>query len=157
MRRPQILPPFLFMLICAEQVAAQDITALAWLAGCWANVQAEAGSGETWQSLAGGTMLGVGRTVKNGKTLEYEFLRLHRDEQQRIVYTAIPSGQRETSFVASQVTEAMASFENPAHDFPQKIVYRREPPAGMVVSIEGERQGKRRVIEFRFSRMACPG
>jgi hypothetical protein len=133
-----------------------ELEELSWLSGCWANPQGEAGSGEYWQPLAGGTMLGVGRTVRNGKTVDYEFLRLHEDESGRVIYTATPARQSETPFMASQISEAGATFENPAHDFPQKITYAREDAENMVVRIEGERQGKARAFELRFTRVACP-
>src|SRR5690606_34973039 len=100
---------------------ASALEPLAWLVGCWSNPSGDPGSGEYWQPLAGGTMLGVGRLVRDGATVEYEFLRLHEDEQGRVVYTAAPSGQALTSFVASDVAMDAATFENPAHDFPQKI------------------------------------
>lgn len=135
--------------------SAGELETLAWLSGCWSNPEAEAGSGEYWQPLAGGTLLGVGRTIRNGRTVAYEFLRLHEDEQGRVVYTAIPSRQKETSFMASRVSESGATFENPAHDFPQKITYTKIGGTGMVVRIEGERHGKARRIEFAFARVPC--
>lgn len=142
--------------LVASPVQAADLAPLAWLAGCWSNPQGDAGSGEYWQPLAGGTMLGVGRLIRNGKTVEYEFLRVHLDEQSRVVYTATPSRQKETSFIASQIADGTATFENPTHDFPQKIVYTRTTPASMSVRIEGARQGAQRSIEFQFERAACP-
>lgn len=157
MRRAAVILATLAALMCTRPVGAGDLGSLAWLAGCWARVSGEAGSGEYWQPLAGGTMLGIGRTVRNGKTVEYEFLRLHEDEQGRVVYTATPSGQKETAFVASELGESTATFENPAHDFPQRIVYNRPDADSMVVRIEGEHQGQHRAIEFRFTRAACPG
>lgn len=142
--------------LVASPVQADDLASLAWLAGCWSNPQGEAGSGEYWQPLAGGTMLGVGRLIRNGKTVEYEFLRLHLGEHGQVIYTATPSRQKETSFIASQIADGTATFKNPMHDFPQKIVYTRINRASMSVRIEGERQGEQRSIEFRFHRVACP-
>ena len=36
---------------------------------------------------------------------------------------ATPSGQERTVFPATEVTDARAVFENPEHDFPQRITY----------------------------------
>ncbi len=134
---------------------AGQLDALSWLAGCWNNPRGDPGSGEYWQPLAGKMMLGVGRTVRNGRTVEYEYLRLHEDDQGRAVYTAVPSRQKETSFVAIEVGAGVATFENATHDFPQRIIYRRQGEDSLVVRIEGERQGQRRSIDFRFVREAC--
>lgn len=100
-------------------------------------------------------MLGIGRTVRDGQTLEYELLRLHEDSDGRAVYTALPAGQKEASFVATQVGETTATFENPSHDFPQRTLYSRLDAARMAVQIEGERQGRQRVMEFKFERASC--
>ncbi len=137
-------------------VLAGQLESLGWLAGCWANVRGDAGSAEHWMPLAGGTMLGVARTIKDGKTVDFEFLRLHEDESGTAVYTATPAGQKETRFVAVHVDATGARFENPAHDFPTRIIYSRAGDAGMVVRIEGMRQGQPRGIDFGFTRVACP-
>jgi len=145
----------LVLCLPASASGTHGLGSLSWLAGCWANPRGQAGSGEYWQPPAGGTMLGVARLVLDGQTVEYEFLRLHEDAQGRVVYTATPSGQAETSFVATAIADGTATFENPAHDFPQRIVYARNDPAGMSVRIEGTRQGARRAMDFRFERVAC--
>ena len=156
MRRTLPVIALLMAIIWSKPALSGGIENLSWLSGCWTNPKGEAGSGEYWQPLAGETMLGIGRTVRNGKTVQYEYLRLHTDEQDRVVYTATPSRQRETAFVATQVTDRAAVFENPTHDFPQKITYTREGDEGMLVRIEGPRQGQSRAIDFRFSRVLCP-
>lgn len=147
---------FVLALIAISPVRAGQLDSLSWLTGCWDNPQGEAGSGEYWLPLAGGTMLGIGKTVRNGKTVEYEFLRLHADAEGRAVYTATPSGQQETSFIASRIGEATATFENPSHDFPQRITYTKVGQRRMVVRIEGQRAGKLRAVDFQFAKVSCP-
>lgn len=155
-RAQAVLLGFVTALITAAPVHAGQLGSLSWLAGCWTRSQAEAGSGEYWLPLAGGTMLGLGRTVRDGRTIEYEFLRLQEDGEGRVVYTATPSGQKEASFVASRIGEATATFENPAHDFPQSIIYSMPDREHMTVRIEGEQQGSQRAIDFQFTRVSCP-
>ncbi len=58
------------------RAAESDIHKLAWLSGCWQSDTGEPGSGEQWSALAGGTMLGAGRTVRQGKTVDFEFMQL---------------------------------------------------------------------------------
>jgi hypothetical protein len=48
---------------------------LSWLAGCWKGPVGEPGTVEQWTPLAGGTMLGLSRTV-GGTTVMYEFMRI---------------------------------------------------------------------------------
>jgi hypothetical protein len=52
---------------------------LSWLAGCWHAVDGEPGTIEQWTPLAGGSLLGVSRTVAAGRTVMYEFMRIAPD------------------------------------------------------------------------------
>jgi hypothetical protein len=104
---------------------------------------------------AGGTMLGIGRTVKAGKTVEFEFMRIHEAPDGKLLFTAIPSGQTEATFTQLRLSDAEIVFENPAHDFPQRVIYRRDGDARLVASIEGTRNGKMRSIEFPMRRGQC--
>lgn len=134
---------------------AGPLESVAWLAGCWANERGDAGSGEYWLPPAGGKMLGIGRIVREGKTADFEFLELDGTDDGRLVYTATPSGQSRASFTSTQVTESSVTFENPTHDFPQRITYIRSDGNHLLVQIDGMRQGRQRSVEFRFVRSAC--
>ncbi|OYT92733.1 MAG: hypothetical protein CFE43_06585 [Burkholderiales bacterium PBB3] len=131
------------------------LATLAWLAGCWASETGEVGSGEHWLPLAGGTMLGVGRTVKNGKTVSHEFLQIRVNAEGKPVYIAIPSGQKEASFVAILVADGAVTFENLQHDFPQRILYKALPDNRLAARIEGLRNGALRGIDFPMKRVSC--
>ena len=141
----------------AASLGAQRPTArLAWLAGCW---QLRAGARlteEQWLAPRGGTMLGVSRTVRGDSLREYEFLRIH-EAGDTLVYVAAPSGQPTAEFRAVAVTDGLVTFENPAHDFPQRITYRRTTPDSVVARIEGTAQGVVRGVDFPFARVACGG
>ncbi len=55
--------------------------------------------------LAGGTMLGVGRSVKGGRTVAHEFMQIRTDAQGPLVFVALPSGRQETTFVVKTAAE----------------------------------------------------
>jgi hypothetical protein len=143
------------MLVVSVAVAESDVTALAWLAGCWAPEKGEAGSLEHWLPPAGGTMLGVSRTIKNGRTVEHEFMQLRVNADGKLVFIALPSGQTEATFVASSVSKDSVTFENPQHDFPQKVSYRLESADRLIGRIEGNRGGSLRGIDFPMRRVPC--
>lgn len=128
---------------------------LAWLAGCWASESGESGSGEHWLPLAGGTMFGIGRTVRNGKTVEYEYLQIRLNAEGQPVYIALPSRQKETTFVATSVGDKAVTFENPQHDFPQRVIYKALPDDRLAARIEGLRNGVVRGIDFPMRRISC--
>jgi hypothetical protein len=144
------------VLISVSALAAEpSVESLAWLAGCWQAEKGDAGSGEHWLPPAGGTMFGVGRTVKNGKTVEFEFMQLRTNAEGKLVFIALPSGQQEATFVASAIGHDSVTFENPTHDFPQKVIYRLQPEGRLVARIEGTRDGKVRGVDFPMKRVSC--
>jgi 3-oxoadipate enol-lactonase len=133
------------------------IDRLAWLAGCW---EGELASGttyeEAWLAPRAGTMVGVARATRDGRALSFEYMRIF-DDAGTPVFEAQPSGRPPTSFRARAVGVGRVTFENPAHDFPQRILYRLEPPDRLLARIEGERDGESRGIDFPLRRVACPG
>lgn len=132
-----------------------QLASLAWMAGCWGSESGESGSGEHWMPLAGGTMLGMGRTVRNGKTAEHEFLQIRLSAEGKIIYIALPSRQKEVTFTATSISEGSVTFENPQHDFPQRIIYKIMQGDRLVARIEGLRGGAVRRIDFPMKRVQC--
>ena len=100
-------------------------------------------------------MLGLSRTVDGGATVMYEFMRIARDDSGRLSFFAQPRGVAPAGFPAIRTTPAEVVFENPAHDFPQRIVYRFEAPATLRAQIEGVIDGKTRREDFHFVRGSC--
>jgi len=145
------------LVVTGVAAADDDVTTLAWMAGCWAPEKGEPGSLEYWLPPAGGTMLGMSRTVKNGKTVEFEYMQLRTNPAGKLVFIALPSGQNETTFVASSIGKDSATFENPQHDFPQKVIYRLETPTRLVARIEGKRGETVRGVDFPMRRVSCEG
>lgn len=134
---------------------ADSVDRLAWLAGCWEGTLSNGASyEEVWLGPRGGTLIGMARMVRDGQTSSFDFMRVVDDEG-TLVFIAQPSGQEVTRFRATEVTSEGATFENPDHDFPQKVLYRLTPPDGLVARIEGERNGEFRGIDFSMSRGAC--
>ncbi len=139
----------------APAAESESVQNVAWLAGCWASVGGEAGSGEQWTVPAGRTLLGVSRTVQNSKTVAYEFLQIRETDAGEIEYIAKPSGQTEATFLMVRLSEREAVFENPGHDFPQRIIYRLKADGNLEASIEGEVKGEVRTVDFPMKRVDC--
>lgn len=141
-----------------QSAQAKDVASLeelAWLTGCWASVGGEIGSVEQWMAPAGGTMLGMSRTVRNSQTVAYEYMQIRQSDDGRIEYTAMPSGQPAASFTLLGLSESEVVFENPGHDFPQRIIYRLKPGGRLEASIEGELNGQARALAFPMQSIPC--
>ena len=156
MRTSFVLVVALDAFVMGDGAAAEPaIAKLAWLAGCWESKSAEPGSGEQWMPPAGGTMLGTSRTVKDGETVEFEFMELRQLPDGKLAFIAHPSGQATTSFPLLRIDDSEAVFENPEHDFPQRVAYARDGEARLRARIEGILDGTSRTIEFPMSRVSC--
>lgn len=150
---------FLLLALAAPRSHAQQAPSpagrLGWLAGCW-----EARSGgrvveEQWMRPRGGSLLGMSRTVAADSTIAHELMRIV-ERSGGLVFQAHPSGQAPAEFPAVQIGEGRVVFADPAHDFPQRIIYRRTGADSLVARVEGERNGAVRGSDFRYARVACP-
>ena len=125
-----------------------------WLAGCWELRASNRVVLEMWMPPLGDMMLGSSRTTVGARTSEFEMLRL-KAEGDQLHYISIPSGQREATFPSTEVSDSMLVFENTAHDFPQRISYRRRGADSIIASIEGPGQNGTRRIQFPYRRASC--
>jgi hypothetical protein len=131
-----------------------SVTRLGWLAGCWAYVGDEAGSGETWMPPAGGQLLAVARRVSAGRVVSWELQRIVEDET-GLAYHASPSGAPSVRFGLASLSADEVVFENLGNDFPQRVIYRREPNGGLRARIEGARRDPTRAVDFPMKRTSC--
>jgi hypothetical protein len=121
---------------------------LSWLAGRWEGASGGGTFEEHWTTSVGGVMIGMGRLVKGDKTIFTEFLKIV-ETKDGAEYRAIIDGQPETSFKLKSRSADEILFENPEHDFPQRIGYRKEKD-GILAWIEGSQGGKTSKMEFRL-------
>ena len=131
--------------------AKASMDGMAWLAGAFVGTRGAAGAvsiEERWSPPLGGAMLGVSRTVSRGKMTAFEFLRIvERDGG--LVYIAQPGGVPPTEFVLTELGGTRAVFENPRHDFPQRIVYELSAEGVLSASIGYVKGGRPQRFEFK--------
>lgn len=119
-----------------------------WLAGAW---EGDGGFEEHWMAPAGGLMLAMGRQTKGDETLFYEFIRL--EERKGVVtYNVSVMGGKEVAFTLTSLKDGEAVFENPKHDFPTTIRYRREKDGSLSARIEGTQNGKPAGEDFKMKK-----
>jgi hypothetical protein len=113
-------------LLLMAQASPPRVDALGWLAGRWLAEANGRWTDESWSAPRGGVMLGHSRSGRGETLREFEFLRLAADADGTLAYFAQPGGRPPVAFrlVASEGTSA--TFENPGHDFPQRIRYVRD-------------------------------
>lgn len=109
---------------------------LDWLSGTWVSEQDGRWSEELWTAPRGGLMLGLNRAGKDGAARGFDFMRIQAGSDGVLTYWASPNGKPAVPFRLSASTDDSVTFENPEHDFPTRIVYRREGDR-LVATISG--------------------
>jgi hypothetical protein len=128
-----------------EHHGADDLRFMEWLVGRW---RAEDADGrvhfERWSPPTGGIMLGYARAFRDERSLGTEILRIEK-RRDGITLTAHPEMQMPgTPFTLRNLRRARHGelrFENPDHDFPTRLVYRRSGPGEMLVRVENDEHG----------------
>lgn len=127
-----------------------DLANLGWMVGTWSETKGEVVTRETWQAPVDGVMSGVGETVRPGKPASVERMKI-TVEPAGITFTALLAGQPPTPFVILPGKPGEAVFQNQAHDFPQRVIYRR-CGVQLCARIEGTLGGKLEAQEWRYTR-----
>ena len=146
---------FVFCFASFAQTPKPTINDLAWLSGCWESNHNGREINEQWMKPSGQTMLGMGRIVANGKTVESEFVQIRQESDGALYYVAKPSGQSAASFKLIKLQNREATFENPEHDFPQRVIYRLEAGGSLFARVEGTSKGKMRGFDYPMKRGHC--
>lgn len=128
--------------------AKATISNVEWLSGAWVGTHGKSSIEERWSPARGGALLGVSRTVRDKKMRGFEYLRIvERDGG--LIYVAQPGGRAATEFVLTRAEKTRVTFENPRHDFPQRIVYQLSADGTLTVSIGFINGGRPRTFQFK--------
>jgi hypothetical protein len=125
---------------------------LAWLTGHWSNGEGDNLVEELWMEPRGGAMLGMHRDFRGGKFVFFEFLRIVEDSA-GVAYVAQPRGHAPTRFGLIERGERKVVFENPAHDYPQRILYWIDEQGRLHARTEGRTAKGPRTEDWVWSRI----
>jgi hypothetical protein len=155
-----ILRLILLMLLAVPHAFAGELPRpsrrpLMLLPGCWRSSSGGTSTVEIWTGTEGGLMLGVSRTVRDGRAVWFEHLRIV-EQGDSLLYIAHPSGQTEAAFLLVESDSSMLSFTNPLHDFPRRIAYHFPGADTLAVMIEGPGTNGNNVSWFTYRRAVCP-
>ena len=130
--------------------APMKASTLGWMAGNWKG-SGKSLSEEHWMGPAGGMLLGMSRTVRDGKTKFFEFVRIE-ERGDSLVYVAQPQGAAPTDFRCVRLAADEVVFENLQHDFPKRIIYRKTGADSLLARVEGDGSESEKAIDYRYVR-----
>lgn len=142
---------FLFCLTAAQPIG--DKVNFDRLTGSWLMQTPRMAFLEQWEKSAEG-YTGAMYIIRNNDTITAETIRLLVEEGD-YYYEATTSGQNEGQAVKFKLVSYSPDhwvFENPAHDYPQRIVYAFVGSDSLVASISAI-TGPEKLTYFRFKRV----
>jgi uncharacterized protein YciI len=135
----KIIPTFLILLLAGTAAAQQGFPDF--LQGTWKMENREIY--ERWDRLNEHAMKGFTYELKNKQMAISEYLDISGSENE-ITYTATVPGQNQGNSIRFKLirSDSLFIFENPVHDFPKKIVYKKLSDTEIFVQVsDGAEKG----------------
>jgi uncharacterized protein DUF6265 len=131
------------------------VSDLGFMAGCWRGLTRSGTTIEEYYTPPSSNLIvGATRYVRDGRVVDFEFTRIDQTDSGAVI-TPHPKGVRSVSFAPKVVERNRAVWENPTHDFPQRILYTRVADDTLVARIEGRTPSGERALEWRMVRARC--
>ena len=138
------------LLSCKKESKENKLKTMDWLVGTWENKSDFGDIQERWEKVNDSVFQGYSYMIKGKDTLHSESIAMEiKDEQ--VLYIPIVKGQNNDQpviFLLTKQTPKQLVFENPKHDYPNKIVYNQITSDSLVAVISGMQQGKASTDSF---------
>jgi hypothetical protein len=131
-----------------------EIKKAEWLLGKWRGSSAQGMAVESWDLEGDSSYAGKSYFIVGKDTVSSESIRLVQ-EAGTVFYIPTVKDQNNgqpVRFSMTSSTNDQLAFENPAHDFPQKISYTRVTSDSLVAVVSGKMKGKESAQEFPMKR-----
>ena len=135
---------------------ANQLEAANWLIGKWGNSENGIDATEIWARENDSVYTGISYSIRDKKdTVSLERIRLEK-QNDKLVYVPVVKEQNAGEVVKFTLTSSVGQqliFENPEHDFPQKVSYKLITKDSLIAEISGIYKGKERSEKFPMHRM----
>jgi hypothetical protein len=147
MKKTIVLIGILALVSCQNKSDKQfdQLEKMNWLLGHWENTTPEGYLTETWTKTNDSTFSGQTYFIINKKDTVHNESIVLTQVNDELIYRPTVKGQNNdepVDFKLNSDIENAFSFENPKHDYPQKIVYKKTTVNSLVATISGMQQGK---------------
>ena len=130
-----------------------DLKKLEWLTGQWEGIMGSGLYHEEWYPDELNNLTGRAYLIKNGEITNNEKLKIHLIEND-IFYTAdVSHNPAPVSFKLTEYSDKIFIFENPEHDFPQKITYEILSENNFKATVEAVNESKTRKLVYDLKRI----
>jgi hypothetical protein len=134
-----------------EKSSVAELSDLNWMLGAWENSFEDGSMIEEWTSVNDSLYTGRGYMIADDEEIPSEDLQLEL-RADGIYYIATPITQSRTEFKLTSSENGKATFENPEHDFPQKIEYAMMGRDSLYAKVSGKVGDTEKAFELFFAR-----
>lgn len=109
---------------------------------------------EEWKKESDSLFVGKSYMQKGDSIIPMESMKLVFRKDSTFYVPTVPAqnGGKAISFYLSNKNDSLFMFENPKHDFPQRIIYAFTGKDKLLITIDGKINGAYRKEDFSFSR-----
>lgn len=141
------LAALLALVLLAGYSIAPRTAYLGWLSGRWVHEGPDGWAEESWTPSRAGVMLGTGLNGKGAEAAGFEFMRI-ADGPDGVTFWGSPGGRAPVAFPLVEQGTRDVAFENPRHDYPTRISYRREGRV-LIATISGPGGANAQSVRYR--------
>lgn len=133
---------------------ATNLNKAKWFLGSWHNTTKQGKMIEFWVKANDSVYQGESYFIVGKDTVFAEHMQLEEVHGKMAYIVTIPNQNQEQSvrFEMTNITEKCIIFENPKHDFPNKIMYSKITNDSIVAVIYGVKDGKSASETFAMAR-----
>ncbi len=132
---------------------SNKLTPLEWLLGQWEGDQGTGVYHEEWGKVSEKEFRGKAYLIKNSEITNQEKLKLYTDDTWVYFVADVSHNPDPVSFKMTGMENSKVVFENPQHNFPQKITYEKIGSDSLLAVIEAEIDGILKRIEFSLKKL----
>ena len=146
----------IFICSCSDQTPERSkLEKLDWILGYWTYTTDGGSTTEAWVKIDENSYSGEGKFIDTaGKVMSTEHIEIQLKEG-KLYYVPTVSNQNggmPIRFKEKSSSDTLVVFENPEHDFPQRIAYQKTSDSTILAYIEGNFDGQTNRIEFFYSK-----
>lgn len=137
-----------------DEKPKQKTEVVSWFLGDWENNSEQGDFREIWKQENDSLLKGESVVTIKGDTVFQENVDLvaKNDSLFYVVSVKGENSEKPVSFYMTESSEKKVVFENPKHDFPNKITYEKITNDSLVASISGKQNGKDASESFPMKR-----
>lgn len=126
-----------------------------WFLGRWENNSKEGNLSEIWTKENDSTFHGESYFVIGKDTVFGESVKLWQKENQLIYEVSVrnQNNEKPVEFALTSSSDKQLIFENPKHDYPNKITYNQITKDSIVAEISGMKDGKTKSEQFAMKKV----